>query len=168
MGTIRKLFTNILLISFSWLLYIFPLKNLPGKENYSEIYAHYLYFFLIKIRYSWIFWKLFMKRNILLQITILVNRTNIHEMKFWWIGIGIYLWPKYQRIDLWRIYSRTICKLFANRELFAEHCFRLKRLPQVHFIGCQGVKFLANPGKARGCSINSLVIINWLINLVSQ
>ena len=46
-------------------------------------------------------------------------------MKLWRIGIGIYLWPEYQQIDLWRIYSRTICKLFANRELCAEHRFFL-------------------------------------------
>ena len=38
--------------------------------------------------------------------------------------------PKYQRIDLWGVYLQiiceksilqTVCKLFANRELFAEH-----------------------------------------------
>ena len=52
------------------------------------------------------------------------NRNNIHEMKLWQIGIGIYLWHKYQQIDLWRIYSRTICELLANRELFAEHWHR--------------------------------------------
>ena len=41
------------IISFSWTLYIFPLKNLTGKENHSETYnAHSLYIFLIKIRYS--------------------------------------------------------------------------------------------------------------------
>ena len=44
-------------------------------------------------------------------------------MKLWRIGIRIYLWPQYQGIVSWRIYSRTICKLFANKELFAEHCF---------------------------------------------
>ena len=42
-------------------------------------------------------------------------------MKLWWIGIEIYLQTKYQQIDLWQIYSRTIHKLFVNRELFAEH-----------------------------------------------
>ena len=55
-----------------------------------------------------------MNRIIIRQITILANRNNIHEMKLWRIGIGIYSWPKYQRIDLWRIYSRTIHELFAN------------------------------------------------------
>ena len=39
----------------------------------------------------------------------------------WWIGIGFYSSSKYQRIDSWRIYSWTIGKLFANREVFAEH-----------------------------------------------
>ena len=33
------------------------------------------------------------------------------------------MWTKYQQIDLWWIYSWLICKLFANRELFAEHWF---------------------------------------------
>ena len=63
-----------------------------------------------------------MNRNIIRQITILANRNHIHEMELWRIGIGIYLSPKYQRIDLQRIYSQTIHELFANRELFAEHC----------------------------------------------
>ena len=43
-------------------------------------------------------------------------------MKLWQIGIGIYSWAKYQQIDSWQMYLRTIRKLFANRELFAEHC----------------------------------------------
>ena len=55
------------------------------------------------------------------QINIFANRNNIHEMKLWRIGIGIFLWPKYQRIDSWQIYSQTICELFVKRELFAEH-----------------------------------------------
>ena len=79
-----------------------------------------LYIFLNKIRYSWILWKIFVNRNIICQITILANRNNVHEMKLWQMGIGIYLWPKYQRRDSWQIYSQTIHKLFANRELFAE------------------------------------------------
>ena len=111
----------ILIISFSWLLYIFPLKNLPGKDNHSEIYSHSLYILLNKIRYLWILWKIFVNRTTIRQITILASRNNIHEMKLWWIGIGIYLWPKYQRIDLWQIYSQINLKLFANRELFTEH-----------------------------------------------
>ena len=49
----------------------------------------------------------------------------VHEMKLWRLGIGIYLWPEYQRIDLWPIYLQTIHELFANRELFAEHCIML-------------------------------------------
>ena len=130
MGSIRKIFTNtwniflsniILIISFSWLLFIFPLKNLPGKENRSEIYAHCLHIFLIKIRYSWILWKLFVNRNIICQVTTLGNRNNIHDMKLLQIGIGIYSWPKYQQIDSWWISSWTIRELLANRELFAEH-----------------------------------------------
>ena len=133
MGTICKLFMNIwnsfslkyinLIISFFWLSYIFLLKNLPDKENHSEIYAHPLFIFLIKIRYSWIHWKIFVNRNIICQITMLANRNNIHEMNLWQIGIGIYLWNKSQQIDSWQIISRTICELFANRELFAEHWF---------------------------------------------
>ena len=122
MGTICNLFMNIWNIFsllyyfnnlFSWLLFIFPLKNLPGKENHSEIHAHPLYIFLIKIRYSWILWKIFVNRNIIRQIKIFVNRNNIHEMKLWRIGIGIYLWPKYQQIDLWWIfanYLQIICE----------------------------------------------------------
>ena len=35
--------------------------------------------------------KIFVNRNIICQITILANRNNIHEMKLWQIGIGIYL-----------------------------------------------------------------------------
>ena len=44
-------------------------------------------------------------------------------MKLWQIGIGIYLSSKYQQRDSWQIYAGTICKLFANRELFAEHWY---------------------------------------------
>ena len=110
---------------FLTLLY-FSLKNLPGKENYCEIYTHSLYISLIKIRYSWILWKIFVKRNFIRQISILATRNNIHEMKLWQIWVGIYSWPKYQQIDLWWIYSQTICKFFVNRELFAELCLRLR------------------------------------------
>ena len=59
--------------------------------------------------------------NNICQIIIFVNRNSIHKMKLSREGIWIYLWPKYQRIDLWLIYLQTICKLFANRDLFAEH-----------------------------------------------
>ena len=38
----------------SWLLYIFHLKNLPGKQSHSEIYSYSLYIFNIRIKYSWI------------------------------------------------------------------------------------------------------------------
>ena len=110
--------------NFFFLTFLTHLKRLPGKQSHSEIYAYSLYIFNIRIRYSWILWKIFVNRNSIRQIKIFVNRNNIHEMKLWRIGIGIYLWPKYQRIDSWRIYSRTIRELFANRELFAEHCSR--------------------------------------------
>ena len=65
--------------------------------------------------------KIFVNKNNICQINIFAKRNNIHEMKLRRIGIGIYLWPKNQRIDSWQIYSQTIHKLFANRELFAEH-----------------------------------------------
>ena len=100
-------------IFFIWKIY-------PANKSIVR-YMHTLYIYWIRIRYSWILWKIFVNRNIICQIKIFVNRNNIHEMKLWRIGIGIYSWPKYQRIDLWRIYSQTIRELFANRELFAEH-----------------------------------------------
>ena len=62
-----------------------------------------------------------LNRNNVRQITIFANRNNIHELKMWQKGIGIYLWPKYQQRDLWLIYSQTIRELFANRRLFAKH-----------------------------------------------
>ena len=58
------------------------------------------------------------------QITIFLNRNNIHEMKLWRIRIGIYLWPEYQQIDSWRIYFWPIRELFVNIELFAEHWYK--------------------------------------------
>ena len=132
MGTICKLFTKIW-NSFSLIyhfynfffltLIYFTIEKLTGEKNHSERYAHSLFIVLIKIRYSWIHWKIFVNKNIICQITILVNRNNIHEMNLWKIGIGIYLWNKSQQIDSWWIYSRTIWELFANRELFAEHWF---------------------------------------------
>ena len=109
--------------SFSWILYIFHLKNLPGKQSHSEIYSYSLYIFNKRTRYLRILWKIFVNRNNISQINIFANRNNIHEMKLWRIGIEIYSWPKYQQIDFWRIYLRTIHELFANKELFAEHCF---------------------------------------------
>ena len=93
---------------FSWLLNIFHLKNLPGKQSYSEIYAYSLYIFTIRIRYLWILWKIFVNRNYICQINIFANRNNIHEMKLLRIRIGIFLSPKYQQIDSWQIYSRPI------------------------------------------------------------
>ena len=50
---------------------------------------------------------------------------NIREILMLGIGIGINLWHQYQWIDLWRVYLWVIRKLFANIELFAEHCDRL-------------------------------------------
>ena len=101
----------------------FHLKNWPVKQSNSEIYAYSLFIFNIRIRYSWIHYKIFVNSNNNRQIKIFGNRNNIHEIKLWQIVIGIYSWSKYQRIDLWWIYSQTICKLFANRELFAEHWY---------------------------------------------
>ena len=40
-----------------------------------------------------------MTRDIICAVNIFANRNNVHEIKFWRIGIGIYSWPKYQRID---------------------------------------------------------------------
>ena len=48
-----------LIISFSWLLYIFHLETLPAKQSHSEIYAYSLYIFNVKIKYSWIIWKIY-------------------------------------------------------------------------------------------------------------
>ena len=104
-----------------WVLYIISFEKTTWQINHSEIYAHSLYIFLIKVNYLWVLWNIFVKKNVICQITILANRKHIHEIKLWQIGIGIYLWPKYQRIDSWWIYSRTICELYANREIFAEH-----------------------------------------------
>ena len=47
-----------------------------------------------------------MNRNNICQIKIFANRNNIHEMKLWQIGMGIYSWPKNQRIEFWQIYSQ--------------------------------------------------------------
>ena len=94
--------------SFFLILIYFQFKNLPGKQIHSKLYAFTLCIFNIKIRYSWILWQIFMNRNNIRQITIFTNRNNIQEMKLWPIGIGIYSWPKYQKIDLWQIYLRPI------------------------------------------------------------
>ena len=83
---------------------------------------HFLFIYsILKDIYSWILWKIFVNRNNICQITIFANRKNINMMTFWQIGIGIYSLPEYQWSDLWKIYLQTIRKLFANRELFAEH-----------------------------------------------
>ena len=121
MGSMRELFTNTWNISFSWLLYMFHFKNLPCTQSHSELYPHSLDIFNIGTRYSWILWKIFVNRNNICQITIFAKKNDIHVIKCWRIGIGIYSWSKYQRIGLWQIYLRTIHELFANRELFAEH-----------------------------------------------
>ena len=113
---------NCLKNSLSGLLCIFHLKHLPGKQSHSEIYSYSLYIFHIKIRYSWMLWKIFVNRNNICKINIFAIRNNIYNMKLWRIGVGIYLWPKYQHIYSWRIYSQTIRELFTNIELFAENC----------------------------------------------
>ena len=110
-------------IFFLTIIYFFHWKFLPGKQSHSDIHPHSLYIFNIRIRYSWIPWKIYVNRTKGRQITLFANRNIIHEMKLWRIGIGTYLWHKYQQIDSWQIYLGTICKLFGNRKLFAEHCF---------------------------------------------
>ena len=104
------------------LLYFFIWKTYLASKAIMRYMVCYLYIFKIIIKYSWKLRKIIMNRKIFGQITIFINRNNFHYLKLWRIAIGIYLWPKYQRMDLWRIYSQTICKLFANRELLAEHC----------------------------------------------
>ena len=129
-GSIWKLFRNtgnIFLSLFSHSFYFltqiyYHLKNLPGQKNQRDIFSYLIYIFNIKIRCSWILWKLFVNRNIICQIIIFSNRNNVQKMKL--LRIGNYLWPEYQLIYLWQIYYQTICKLFANRELFADHCPR--------------------------------------------
>ena len=79
-----------------------------------------------------------MNRNNIFKIKIFANRNNFHEMKLWRIGIGIYLWPKYQGINLWRIYLQTICKLFANRELFTKHLTRALQSSPFQISGGRG------------------------------
>ena len=49
----------------------------------------------------------------------------LHEIICFGIGIGIYLQPKYQEIDLSQIYLQIIYMFFENKELFAKHCFKL-------------------------------------------
>ena len=86
---------------YFWTLCFFSFKNLLAKQSNSEIYAYSSYIFNLRIRYSWILYKIFVNRNTICQIKIFMNRNNIHEMELWPIGIGIYRWPKYQRIYLW-------------------------------------------------------------------
>ena len=74
-------------------------NNLLCKQHHGDIHAYSLYIFNIRIRYSWILWRTFANRNDIFLITIFANRNNIHKIKLWHIGIGIYLWPKYQQID---------------------------------------------------------------------
>ena len=116
-----EVFSNYSRIPKIFFSQFFVMKDLLGKQSHGKIYAYSLSIFNIIIKYSWILWRIFANRNNVLQITIFANRKNIHEMKLWRIGIGIYSWPKYKRIDSWQIYSQTICELFTNRELFAEH-----------------------------------------------
>ena len=113
---------NFSISNFFFLIFIyFQLKNIPGKQSHSELYAFSLCIFNIKIRYSRILNSMFVNRYYIHQITIFANRNNIHEMKLCQIGLAIYLWPEYQQIDLWQIYSQAIYELFANTELFPEH-----------------------------------------------
>ena len=114
---------------FFTILIYFHLKNLPGKQSHSELHAFSLHIFNIKIRCSWILWKIFVNKNNISQITIIANTNNIHKMKLWQIGIGIYSLAEYQRIDMWRIYLQTICKLFANKQLFTEHWSKFMLCP---------------------------------------
>ena len=82
----------------------------PCKQSNSEGYAYSLYIFNIRIRYSWIIWKVFGNRNNIRPITIFSNKNNSHEINLWQFGVGIYSWPKYQQLDLWQ----PIFKLFAK------------------------------------------------------
>ena len=90
----------------------------------------------------------------------------------WQIGIGIYSWHKYQRIDTWWIYSRTIRKLFANRELFAEHChlsnyFFKSQILWGSSIGPKyGAFYLKN--KVSVLLQSLLVLLSWLVTPPSK
>ena len=112
---VKFLIYAVLYIFFIWKTYL-------ANKVVMRYMVYYLYIFNIIIKFSWKLRKIFLNRNNICPITIFTNRNNFHYFKLWQIGIGIYLWPKYQRIDSWRIYLQTICELFANRELFAEHC----------------------------------------------
>ena len=113
-------------IFFSFLYFFmthinFSFEKLTWQTNYLEIISYFICIFDIKIRFSWILKNIFMNRIKSCQIIIFLNENNICKIKLWHIGIGIYWWSKYPRINLWWIYSETIRKIFANRELFAEH-----------------------------------------------
>ena len=114
---------------FFWLLCIFHLKILPGKHSHSELYSYSLFIFNIRIRYSWILSKIFANRNNFCQINIFANRNIIHEIKLWQIGIGIYLWHKYQQIDSWQIYLRiknySLNTVPCHMSLFTCHVSRV-------------------------------------------
>ena len=83
----------------------FSFKNLPWKQNHSDMFVLFIYIIIIKLGCSWIHNKIFANWNNICEIA---NKSSIHQMKLWRLGIGIYLLPKYQRIDLWQIYSWTI------------------------------------------------------------
>ena len=80
-----------LMISCSWLIYIYILENLTGKLNHGVIFLYIVYVFNIKIKYSWILWKILANINNKTEIIIFANMNNIHKIKLWRIGIGTYL-----------------------------------------------------------------------------
>ena len=53
-------------------------------------------------------------------------------MKIWQLGMGIYLLPKYQQIDVWPIYLWRVGEQYVNRELFPEHCTDVYLISLIH------------------------------------
>ena len=104
------LFSKKCLTNSFFYCYFFSFEKFTGQT--AKVWymnsAYSSFIFKIRIRYSWILYKIFLNRNNICQIKKFENRNNIHDLKLWQIGIGIYLWSKYQRIDLWRIYLQTI------------------------------------------------------------
>ena len=58
-----------------------------------------------------------MNRNDIPEIINFANRNNIHKMKMWGMGIGIYCNLNIRN----QICDKNICELFTNEKLFAEH-----------------------------------------------
>ena len=85
----------------SYIGVIYARKNLPEKHNHDEIFS------LKKI----------VKRNNIHENIIFEKRNNIFKNKLCRKVIGI----KYQCIGLLWIYLQSICQLFPNIELIAEH-----------------------------------------------